>query len=64
MILFDVFNSCSFDEPKIFRKPLTNNSKHWVSLNDSYEVLTKLEIQNSKKNSHRVLVASFQILIV
>lgn len=33
--LFDVFNSCSFDEPKIFRKPLTNNSKHWIVLNKS-----------------------------
>jgi len=62
--LFDVFNSCSFDEPKIFREPLTNNSKHWIFLNESYEILTKLEIQNAKKNSHRVLVAFFQIIIV
>ncbi|KAE9521770.1 hypothetical protein AGLY_017821 [Aphis glycines] len=62
--LFDVFNSCSFDEPKIFRKPLTINSKHWICLNVSYEILTKLEIQNAnKKNSHHVLVAGFQILI-
>ncbi|KAE9533259.1 hypothetical protein AGLY_009300 [Aphis glycines] len=53
--LFDVFNSCSFDEPKIFRKSLTDNSKHWIFLNESYEILTKLEIQNSKKkkNSHQ-----------
>lgn len=44
--LFDTFNSISFNESKVYRKPLSENSCHWELLNEARKVLTKIHVQN------------------
>lgn len=53
--LFDVFNSATFDECKVFHKPLSENSKHWNLLEKSLHFFTKLETKNEKKKHPKSL---------
>jgi len=44
--LFDTYNSISFNESKVYRKPLSQNSCHWELLNEARKVLKKIHVQN------------------
>jgi len=44
--LFDIFNSITYNEPKILRRPLTKDSCHWEFLKNSDKFLNNLKIYN------------------
>lgn len=47
--LFDCFNSLHLKEPKIFKCPLKKSSPHWKFLDEAYEFLGQLKIENKFK---------------
>lgn len=44
--LFDVFNSITYNEPKLLRRPLTVDSCHWEFLRNADKFLNNLKIHN------------------
>ncbi|KAF0711482.1 Transposable element P transposase, partial [Aphis craccivora] len=44
--LFDIFNSITYNEPKLLRRPLTKDSCHWEFLKNADKFLNNLKIHN------------------
>jgi len=48
--LFDIFNSITYNEPKLLRRPLSKDSCHWEFLKNADHFLNNLKIHNKSGN--------------